>query len=81
MNLAEKDYYTATVEHWSIDGQQSLEVQSGSLRQCMRSAARFNVSHPYEAEIHIYWHQSGHEPKRVAWRRVVDRRWTYVKDN
>jgi hypothetical protein len=79
--LLAPDYYTATVDHWPIDGQQSLPVRSSSLRQCMRFAARFNVDHPSEAEINVYQHTNGHEPRLVARRRVTDRYWKYVKNN
>jgi hypothetical protein len=82
MSLAKKlltaAYYTATVDHWSITGQPI--VRSSSLRQCMRFAARFN-NQPSEAEINVYQHVDGHDPRLVARRRVADRFWKYVKDN
>jgi hypothetical protein len=71
-------YYTATVDHWSITGQPI--IRSSSLRQCMRYAARFS-DNPPEAEINVYQHVDGHDPRLVARRRVADRFWKYVKDN
>jgi hypothetical protein len=47
---------------------------------CMRYAARFS-DNPPEAEINVYQHVDGHDPRLVARRRVADRFWKYVKDN
>jgi hypothetical protein len=46
----------------------------------MRYAARFS-DNPPEAEINVYQHVDGHDPRLVARRRVADRFWKYVKDN
>jgi hypothetical protein len=46
----------------------------------MRFAARFN-NQPSEAEINVYHHVDGHDPRLVARRRLTDRFWKYVKDN
>jgi hypothetical protein len=84
MSLAEKlvtpEYYTATIDHSSIAGFEQA-VRSSSLRQCMRFAARFNADHPSEAEINVYQHVDGHDPKLVAKRRVTDRFWKYITNN
>jgi hypothetical protein len=77
--LAHPAYYTATIDHWSITGHEI--VKANSLRQCMRVAARFNKDQPSEAEINVYQHVNGHDPRLVARRRVADRFWKYVKDN
>ena len=45
-------YYTAAVDHNSMDGQVSHQVvRSSSLRQVMRSAARFNNNQTPEARL------------------------------
>jgi hypothetical protein len=71
-------YYTAAVDHNSMDGQVSHQVvRSSSLRQVMRSAARFNNDQPPEAEISVYQHNGG-DPKLVAKRQVAGRYWRYL---
>jgi hypothetical protein len=66
-------YYTATVET-------SHQIaRSSSLRQVMRFAARFNTNQLPEAEINVYQHVNGHDPKLVATRLVTDRFWKYVE--
>ena len=76
--LLEPAYYTATVDHNSIAGQVSHRiVRSGSLRQVMRFAARFNNDQPPEAEIGVYQHNGG-APKLVAKRQVAERYWRYL---
>ena len=75
--LLNPTYYTAAVDHNSMDGQVSHQVvRSSSLRQVMRSAARFNTQPP-EAEISVYQHNSG-DPKLVARRQVARRYWRYL---
>jgi hypothetical protein len=75
--LSKPTYYTAAVDHNSIDGQVSPQVvRSSSLRQVMRSAARFNTQPP-EAEISVYQHNGGN-PKLVARRQVARRYWCYL---
>jgi hypothetical protein len=70
-------YYTAAVDNNSLAGQVSHEVvRSSSLRQVMRSAARFNTQPP-EAEISVYQHNGG-GPKLVAKRQVARRYWRYL---
>src|SRR4029077_6574520 len=76
-------YFTALPfrsAHSSIAGFEQA-VRSSSLRQCMRFAARFNADHPSEAEINVYQHVDGHDPKLVAKRRVTDRFWKYITNN
>jgi hypothetical protein len=51
------------------------KVQSGSLRQVKRYAAKFNSFEQQEREIEVFQHEEGHEPKRVASRRLKDRYW------
>ena len=76
--LLEPAYYTATVDHNSIAGQVSHRiVRSGSLRQVMRFAVRFNNDQPPEAEISVYQHNGG-APKLVAKRQVAERCWRYL---
>src|SRR6476659_1368199 len=76
--LLEPAYYTATVDHNSIAGQVSHRiVRSGSLRQVMRFAARFNNDQPPEAEISVYQHNGG-APKLVANRQVAKRYWGVI---
>jgi hypothetical protein len=71
-------YYTAAVDHNSMDGQVSHQVvRSSSLRQVMRSAARFNNDQPPEAEISVYQHNGG-DPRLVAKRQVAERYWRYL---
>jgi hypothetical protein len=71
-------YYTAAVNGNSMDGQVSDQVvRSNSLRQVMRSAARFNTQSP-EAEISVYRHNGG-GPKLVAKRQVARRYWRYLE--
>jgi hypothetical protein len=83
MNFAEKlkepFYYTATVDHNSMGGQVNYQiVRSSSLRQVMRFAARFHADQPPEAEINVYRHANGHDPKLVAKRLVAERYWRYL---
>src|ERR1700731_3121695 len=44
----------------------------------MRFAARFNHE-PTEAEISVFRHMNGHDPKLVAKRLVADRFWKYAE--
>jgi hypothetical protein len=76
--LSKPAYYTAAVDHNSLAGQVSHQVvRSSSLRQVMRSAARFNNDQPPEAEISVYRHNGG-DPKLVAKRQVARRYWRYL---
>jgi hypothetical protein len=78
--MMEPHYYTATVDSNSLAGQVSHQViRSSSLRQVMRFAARFNAIQPPAAQISVYRHYNGHDPKLVAKRRVADRYWKYVE--
>jgi hypothetical protein len=72
-------YFTASIEDHEIP--HSQHVRSGSLRQCMRCAARLDSGHPPEAEIHVYQHTHGAEPRLVAKRFVGNHYWTYVQDS
>jgi hypothetical protein len=74
--LMEPTYYTATVDHSSIPSHKV--VRSSSLRQVTRFAARFNHE-PAEAEITVFRHMNGDDPKLVAKRLVADRFWKYVE--
>ena len=77
--FGEPTYYTAAVDNNSIDGQASHQVvRSSSLRQVMRSAARFNNNQTPEAEIGVYQHNGG-DPKLVAKRQVAERYWRYLE--
>jgi hypothetical protein len=69
-------YYTATVDHPAIPGTEI--VRSSSLRQVMRFAARFNNTAP-DAEIYVFRHVNGHDPKLVARRMVTQRFWRYTE--
>jgi hypothetical protein len=81
MSRAEKlltsAHYIATVDHRAIAGHPI--VRSSSLRQVMRAAAAFNANQPPEAEISVFRHVNGHDPKLVAKRLVTDRFWKYVE--
>jgi hypothetical protein len=78
--MMEPHYYTATVDSNSMAGQFSHQVvRSSSLRQVMRFAARFNAVQPPEAEINVYRHMNGHDPKLVAKRLVGNRFWKHVE--
>jgi hypothetical protein len=78
--MMEPHYFTATVDSNSMAGQFSHQiVRSSSPRQVMRFAARFNADQPPEAEIAVYRHMNGHDPKLVAKRAVADRFWKYVE--
>jgi hypothetical protein len=77
--MMDPHYYTASVDSNSMSGQVSHQVvRSSSLRQVMRFAARFNADQPPEAEISVYRHANGHDPKLVAKRLVADRNWRYL---
>jgi hypothetical protein len=70
--MMDPHYYTASVDSNSMSGQVSHQVvRSSSLRQVMRFAARFNADQPPEAEISVYRHANGHDPKLVAKRLVA----------
>jgi hypothetical protein len=75
--LLTKAHYTATVDHHSTAGHQI--VRSSSLRRVMRAAAAFNANQPPEAEINVFRHVNGHDPKLVAKRLVTDRFWKYAE--
>jgi hypothetical protein len=78
--MMEPHYYTAAVDGNSMAGQVSHQVvKSSSLRQVMRFAERFNAVQPPEAEITVYRHMNGHDPRLVAKRLVADRFWKYVE--
>jgi hypothetical protein len=78
--MTEPHYYTATADSGSMAGQVSHRVvRSSSLRQVMRFAARFNADQAPAAEINVYRHMNGHDPKRAAKRLVADRFWKYVE--
>jgi uncharacterized protein YdiU (UPF0061 family) len=76
--LMDAHYHTATVDHLTIPG--TDVVRSSSLRQVMRFAARFNNEAP-EAEIKVFRHMNGHDPKLVARRLVTQRFWHYTGES
>jgi hypothetical protein len=69
-------YFTATVDYPEMPSTKA--VRSSSLRQVMRFAARFNNEAP-GAEINVFRHVNGHDPKLVARRRVIQRFWRYTE--
>jgi hypothetical protein len=75
--LVNPHYFTATVDHPTIPGIKA--IRSSSLRQVMRFAARFNNEAPQQAEINVFRHMNGHDPKLVARRLVIQRFWRYTE--